>query len=98
MPCHNRPPNLNRLQLAGAAAVDERVFGLGEQFTVLNMKGRKVPILSQEPGIGRRSATDLASQSRFHAGGAWHNTNAPAPWYHHGTAGGQPRELRTQHL
>ena len=45
-------PNLNRLQLVGAAAVDERVFGLGEQFTVLNMKGRKVPILSQEPGIG----------------------------------------------
>lgn len=75
-------PTLNRLQLLGAVSPTQRVFGFGEQFTALNMKGRVVPILSQEPGIGRgiQPLTWLLNLG-FKAGGAWHNTNAPAPWF-----------------
>lgn len=32
---------------------DERFYGFGEQFSLLNMKGHAVPILSQEGGVGR---------------------------------------------
>ena len=42
----------NRLTLDHSAD-DCRVFGFGEQFTRLNLAGARVPVLSQEPGIGR---------------------------------------------
>ena len=75
-------PDWNRLVLTGAMAPDNRVFGFGEQFTQLDMKGRRVPVLSQEPGIGRgvQPLTWLMNTA-FKAGGEWHNSNAPAPWY-----------------
>ena len=43
----------NRLEWRMAANPDERIFGFGQQLTHLNIKGRRIPILSQEPGIGR---------------------------------------------
>ena len=46
-------PKVNRLHLVGHMPKDHKIFGFGEQFTHLDMKGRRVPILSQEPGIGR---------------------------------------------
>lgn len=75
-------PKFNRLQLLGASSPEQKIFGFGEQFTVLNMKGRVVPILSQEPGIGRgvQPLTYLLNLG-FKAGGSWHHTNAPAPWF-----------------
>lgn len=72
----------NRLMLQMKAHSQERVFGFGEQLTHLNMKGRCVPVLSQEPGIGRgvQPLTWLMNTA-FKAGGEWHNSNAPAAWF-----------------
>lgn len=75
----NRP---NRLFLTYASQADERFYGLGEQFTHLNLKGRRVPIFTQEQGIGRGAqpitlAVDLVAGS----GGSWHSTYTAIPFY-----------------
>ena len=44
---------LNRVVLTYAAEEDEGFFGFGEQFSYLNLKGRRVPIMVQEQGLGR---------------------------------------------
>src|SRR5215212_845524 len=43
----------NRLYLTYASSPRERFFGFGTQYTYFDMKGRSVPILLREPGIGR---------------------------------------------
>ncbi|MHA1829614.1 MAG: alpha-glucosidase, partial [Candidatus Heimdallarchaeaceae archaeon] len=50
-----RVPNnkINRIILSLAAKKDEAIFGCGEQFSRLNLRGCKVPIWIQEQGIGR---------------------------------------------
>jgi alpha-glucosidase len=48
-----RRPNRLRLHLAGAFG--ERLYGLGAQFTHLDLKGHRVPIWAQEQGQGRGS-------------------------------------------
>ncbi|KAI9355960.1 family 31 glycoside hydrolase [Zopfochytrium polystomum] len=39
--------------LTFSSSLDERIFGLGEQFTHFDLKGKKVPIMSREDGVGR---------------------------------------------
>ena len=74
--------NSNRVELRFAAETDEKIFGFGEQFSVLNMKGRRVPVLSQEPGIGRGvQPLTFVMEKFFQAGGSWHHSNAPAPHF-----------------
>lgn len=46
-------PAVNYSQLRYQSQPNERFYGFGEQFSILNMKGRSVPILSQEGGVGR---------------------------------------------
>ena len=60
----------------------ERLVGFGEQYTHFNMKGKRLPILSQEQGHGRgqqplTSLLDLAGHSQ----GDWHTTYASIPHY-----------------
>lgn len=75
-------PGHNRLELACEAVPDERVFGFGEQFTVLDVKGRCVPVLSQEPGIGRGvQPLTWVMNTFFGAGGSWSHSNAPVPHF-----------------
>lgn len=45
--------NFNRLYLSYACDNNEQFFGCGEQPSNLNHKGKRVPILVQEQGIGR---------------------------------------------
>ena len=47
--------NTNVLGFRSASSSAERIFGMGEQFPheTLNLKGREIPVLSQEGGIGR---------------------------------------------
>lgn len=72
----------NRLEWRMAATPGERIFGFGQQLTQLNIKGRRIPILSQEPGIGRGvQPLTWIMNTFFKAGGEWHNTNAPAAWF-----------------
>lgn len=55
-------------------------FGLGVQFSRLDMSGRRVPILTAEQGVGRgaQPITFLANL-KGGAGGRWWSTYAPAP-------------------
>jgi sulfoquinovosidase len=46
-------PPVNRLYLSAALEEDERVFGLGGQTGSYDLRGRRVPILAREQGIGR---------------------------------------------
>lgn len=43
----------NRVYLTFASEREERFYGFGEQFSCMEFKGKKVPILVQEQGIGR---------------------------------------------
>ncbi|KAL6627681.1 hypothetical protein ACP70R_031407 [Stipagrostis hirtigluma subsp. patula] len=48
-----RPEEFNRVFLTYASCGDERFYGFGEQFSRMEFKGRRVPVLVQEQGIGR---------------------------------------------
>lgn len=72
-------PYLARVQLTFRADPAERIFGCGAQLTHLDLKGRRVPVISQESGIGRGvEPLTTVMDAAFGAGGAWHNAYAPA--------------------
>lgn len=57
-----------------------RVFGFGAQFTYLDMRGRAVPILTAEQGVGRGAQPLTRYTETFGgAGGDWWSTYAPVP-------------------
>lgn len=70
----------NRLCLLAESRPEEEFFGFGAQYTHLHMKGRRIPVLCQEPGIGRgvQPLTGIMD-TFFHAGGCWSSTYAPSP-------------------
>lgn len=49
----SRSREVNRIQLTFSSTEKENFFGFGEQFSFFNFKGKRVPILVQEQGIGR---------------------------------------------
>lgn len=75
-------PELNRLQLNLSSVKDEAFFGFGEQFTYFNLKGRRLPILVQEQGIGR-GAQPITTGANLTAGagGDWHTSYAGVPHF-----------------
>jgi sulfoquinovosidase len=78
-PSTGRPP-LDRTVLSLAADPDEAVLGLGEQFTHLDLKGRVVPILTREQGVGRGAQPlTLAADLTAGAGGDWTWTYSAVP-------------------
>ena len=76
-------PDLNRLWLRFAAEPGERVWGGGEQMSYLDMRGRRFPMWTSEPGNGRDKSTLLTFQSdqRGGGGGDYFNTNYPQPTF-----------------
>ena len=46
-------PEVNRIYLKFDSPKDEHIFGFGEQFSFLDMKGQRVPLWVMEKGIGR---------------------------------------------
>jgi alpha-glucosidase len=75
--------DLNRLWIKINSTKDEKIFGLGEQFSYVNLKGKKFPIWVSEPGVGRNKKyyiTWLADISGK-AGGNYYTTNFPQPYY-----------------
>lgn len=75
----------DRITLRVASEQDERVYGMGEQVPhdTLNLKGRQIPVLSQEGGVGRghpviTSAVNVASPG---SGGNESTTYYAAPHY-----------------
>lgn len=62
---------------------DEHMYGLGEQMSHFNLRGKLFPIWSSEPGVGRNKNTYVTwmSDSTGMAGGDYWNTNYPQPSY-----------------
>ena len=50
-------PRYNRLWLKLHAESGEHVYGLGEQFSALDLRGRNYPIFTMEQGVGRNKST-----------------------------------------
>ena len=71
--------NFNRIWLDLFSAPDEYVFGAGEQFTFLNLKGRKYPIWVREQGVGRNKSSTLTQimDAYSRGGGDYHTTYWP---------------------
>ncbi len=72
----------NRSFLIYASPPDERIFGFGVQYSFVDFKGKRLPIIVGEQGIGRglQPLTWLANL-RAGAGGAWHSSYASVPHY-----------------
>ncbi|MEC7946221.1 MAG: alpha-glucosidase [Myxococcota bacterium] len=76
------PGDHPRLHLRFSSSPDERFFGFGEQFTHVDLKGRQIDILSQEPGIGRGvQPLTWVMNAFFGAGGDDTRSNAPVPHF-----------------
>ena len=76
-------PALNRLWLNTFGEAGERLWGGGEQMSYVDMAGRRFPMWTSEPGVGRDKSTLLTFQcDRDHrSGGDYWNTNYPQPTY-----------------
>ena len=73
----------DRIWLRLHAAPDEAVWGGGEQLSYLALNGRRFPIWTSEPGVGRDKSTELtqAMDAAGMAGGDYWNTNYPQPTF-----------------
>ena len=75
--------SLNRTFFVYASEPDEAFLGFGEQFTHINLKGRKVPIFAQEQGHlrGLMPYTWLLNRISPGSAGAWFSTYTAVPQY-----------------
>jgi sulfoquinovosidase len=73
----------NRLMIKFVATPDEYVWGGGEQMSYLNLKGRRFPMWTSEPGVGRDKTTALTQRmdADAKAGGDYWTTNYPQPTF-----------------
>lgn len=76
-------PSINRFWLRTVAEKDECVWGGGEQMSYFNMRGRKFPFWTSEPGVGRDKTTEITFKADVSskAGGDYYHTNYPQPTY-----------------
>ena len=71
---------INRFEIRIAAEPQEAIFGCGEQFSYLNMRGRKVPMWTQEPGFAKNHSIYKYFGDAFAwAGGEWWTNYYPQP-------------------
>ncbi|MQL94119.1 hypothetical protein Taro_026771 [Colocasia esculenta] len=77
------PKEFNRVVITYSSEVDEKFYGFGVQFSHMEFKGKRVPILVQEQGIGRgdQPITFAANLVSYRSGGDWSTTYAPSPFY-----------------
>lgn len=76
-------PGINRVWLNLPAEPDERVRGAGEQFSYLDLRGRRFPLWTSEPGVGRDKASAItqAADRDGGAGGDYWTTTYPQPTF-----------------
>ena len=76
-------PEINRLWVRLHAEKGERIWGGGEQMSYFDLAGRRFPLWTSEPGVGRDKSTLLTFQAdqMGRAGGDYWNTNYPQPTY-----------------
>ncbi len=72
----------DRITIDFAIGADDVLWGGGEQMSYLALNGRKFPIWTSEPGVGREPGTvltDQASKDGSFASGDYWTTNYPEP-------------------
>jgi sulfoquinovosidase len=72
----------DRITLDFVLGADDLLWGGGEQMSYLALNGRRFPIWTSEPGVGREPGTpltDMASADGSFAGGDYWTTNYPEP-------------------
>lgn len=76
-------PTLNRFWFRLASDGDTNIWGGGEQMSYLDLSGRRFPIWTSEPGVGRDKTTLMTFQSDVtgRAGGDYWTTNYPQPTF-----------------
>ena len=76
-------PGMNRLWVRFHAEPGETVWGGGEQMSYLALSGRRFPMWTSEPGVGRDKSTELtqAMDQAAMAGGDYWTTNYPQPTF-----------------
>ncbi len=76
-------PKLNRFWIRIKADADEHVWGGGEQMSYFDMRGRRFPLWTSEPGVGRDPVSEITFKANVkdRAGGDYFNTNYPQPTY-----------------
>ncbi|WP_230531135.1 alpha-glucosidase [Microvirga roseola] len=74
---------INRVWLRVAAEKGEHVWGGGEQMSYFDMRGRRFPLWTSEPGVGRDKTTEITFKADVtgKSGGDYWNTNYPQPTY-----------------
>ena len=74
-------PAINRFWLRVLAEPDEHVWGGGEQMSYLDLSGRRFPLWTSEPGVGRDKTTEITFKADVsgRAGGDYYTTNYPQP-------------------
>ncbi|MBB3019676.1 alpha-glucosidase [Microvirga lupini] len=74
---------INRLWVRIAAEQGEHVWGGGEQMSYFDMRGRRFPLWTSEPGVGRDKTTEITFKADVtgKSGGDYWNTNYPQPTY-----------------
>lgn len=74
--------SLNRIQFHYGSSPDEKIFGLGEQFTYDELKGKTPFLFTEEQGIGRGDQPiTTGANIMAGAGGNAYTTYAPIPHY-----------------
>lgn len=76
-------PGINRVWLTLPAEPAERVRGGGEQFSHLDLRGRRFPLWTSEPGVGRDKTSAISQQAdrEANAGGDYWTTTYPQPTF-----------------
>lgn len=74
---------LNRFWIRIKADDDEHVWGGGEQMSYFDMRGRRFPLWTSEPGVGRDPTSEITFKANVagKAGGDYYHTNYPQPTY-----------------
>jgi alpha-glucosidase len=76
-------PQINRVWLRVPAEPGEHVWGGGEQMSYLDLRGRRFPMWTSEPGVGRDKSSPITFQAdrEGRAGGDYWTTNYPQPTF-----------------
>jgi alpha-glucosidase len=74
---------INRIWLRVSAQRDEHIWGGGEQMSYFDLRRRRFPLWTSEPGKGRDKTTELTFKADVSgkAGGDYYHTTYPQPTY-----------------
>jgi len=74
--------DVNRFWISLNADAEEHIYGCGEQFSELDLRGEKVPLWVEEQGVGRgKDLITLLAQLHSGAGGNKYTTYFPQPTF-----------------